>query len=221
MPSYIFVSPGSDPGAGRALVDPMLSSSKPSMGTCRPDLRRMVRPGDHIFVISGSLGRTYKQYVIGGMQIDEKLEDQLEALRRLPENALRFDGRQRSGNIIALPDGSHDPRDKHDKFETRIKNYVLGTNQVVLETPKEIELGRERSIEIINPQAMRIYDESPDRNFAVSFLCENGDFETRVYLREEGADESLPPEGQGLERISLPQLFDYIRDITTVERTTT
>ena len=149
MPSYIFVSPGSDPGAGRALVDPMLSSSKPSMGTCRPDLRRMVRPGDHIFVISGSLGRTYKQYVIGGMQIDEKLEDQLEALRRLPENALRFHGQQRCGNIIALPDGSHDPRDKHDKFETRIKNYVLGKNQVVLETPKEIELGRERSIEIL------------------------------------------------------------------------
>ena len=40
MPSYIFVSPNSDPGAGRALVDPMLSSSKPTMGTCRPDLRR-------------------------------------------------------------------------------------------------------------------------------------------------------------------------------------
>jgi len=79
----------------------------------------------------------------------------------------------------------------------------------------------ERSIEIINPQAMRIYDESPDRNFAVSFVCENGDFETRVYLREEGADETLPPEGEGLERISLPQLFDYIRDITTVERTIT
>jgi len=74
MPSYIFVSPGSDPGAGLALVDPMLGSSKPTMGTCRPDLRRMVTPGDHIFVVSGSRGRTYRQYVIGGMQIDAKLD---------------------------------------------------------------------------------------------------------------------------------------------------
>jgi hypothetical protein len=150
MPSYIFVSPGSDPGAGLALVDPMLSSSKPTMGTCRPDLRRMVTPGDHIFVISGSRGRSIPQYVIGGMQIDEKLDDQLEALRRLPQNVLRFDGRQRSGNIIALPDGTQHPRDDHDKFEKRIKNYVLGKDAVVLETPKEVEIGRNRSVGILS-----------------------------------------------------------------------
>ncbi|HUY11695.1 MAG TPA: hypothetical protein VMV73_05495 [Candidatus Dormibacteraeota bacterium] len=78
----------------------------------------------------------------------------------------------------------------------------------------------DRSIEIINPQAMRIYDESPGRNFAISFLSEHGEFETRVYLREEGADENLPPEGHALESISLPQLFDYIRDITAVEPAT-
>lgn len=155
MPSYIFVSPGSDPGAGLALVDPMLSSSKPSMGTCRPDLRRMVKPGDHIFVISGSRGRSIPQYVIGGMQIDKKLEDQLEALRRRPENVLRFDGKQRSGNIIALPDGTQDPRDEHDKrdrekFENRIKNYILGKDPVVLETPKEVEIGRDRSVRILS-----------------------------------------------------------------------
>lgn len=150
MPSYIFVSPGSDPGAGRALVDPMLSSSKPSMGSCRPDLRRMVKPGDHIFVVSGSLGRTYKQYVIGGMQIDEKLEDQLEALRRVPQNALRFDGRNKAGNIIALSDGTQHPHDRHSNFESRIKNYVLGKNPIVLETPREVELGRERSVDILS-----------------------------------------------------------------------
>ncbi|MBB6562935.1 hypothetical protein HNP48_005652 [Acidovorax soli] len=150
MSSYIFVSPGSDPGAGLALVDPMLSSSKPSMGTCRPDLRRMVKPGDHIFVISGSRGRTIPQYVIGGMQIDKKLDDQLEALRRHPENALRFDGKQRTGNIIALPDGTQDPRDHHDKFESRIKNYILGKDPVMLETPKEVELGRDRSVGILS-----------------------------------------------------------------------
>ena len=150
MPSYIFVSPGADPGAGLALVDPMFGSSRPSMGTCRPDLRRMVRPGDHIFVVSGSRGRTYQQYVIGGMQIDEKLEDQLEALRRLPQNQLAFDGKQKSGNIIALPDGTQHPRDRHSNFESRIKNYVLGKNEVVLETPKEVEIGRERSVDILS-----------------------------------------------------------------------
>jgi len=153
--SYIFVSPGSDPGAGLALVDPMLSSSRPTMGTCRPDLRRMVKPGDHIFVISGSRGRTIPQYVIGGMQIDEKLEDQLEALRRMPQNSLRFDGEQRVGNIIALPDGTQDPRDDHDKrdhdkFEKRIKNYVLGKDAVILETQKEVEIGRDRSVRILS-----------------------------------------------------------------------
>jgi hypothetical protein len=150
MPSYIFVSPGSDPGAGLALVDPMLGSSKPTMGTCRPDLRRMVKPGDHIFVISGSRGRSIPQYVIGGMQIDEKLDDQLEALRRLPHNILRFEGKQRLGNIIALPDGTQHPRDDHDKFEMRIKNYVLGKDPVVLETPKEVEIGRDRSVGILS-----------------------------------------------------------------------
>lgn len=155
MPSYIFVSPGSDPGAGLQLVDPMLSSSRPSMGTCRPDLRRMVKPGDHIFVISGSRGRTIPQYVIGGMQIDKKLNDQIEALRHRPENALRFDGNQRTGNIIALPDGTQHPLDEHDKrdrekFEDRIKNYILGKNPVVLETPKEVEIGRDRSVGILS-----------------------------------------------------------------------
>lgn len=159
MPSYIFVSPGSDPGAGLALVDPMLSSSRPSMGTCRPDLRRMVKPGDHIFVVSGSRGRTYQQYVIGGMQIDEKLEDQLEALRRVPQNQLTFDGRQKSGNIIALPNGTQHPRDGHSNFESRIKNYVLGKNAIVLETPKEVEIGRERSVDIL----ARIFDRRGSR----------------------------------------------------------
>lgn len=159
MPSYIFVSPGSDPGAGLALVDPMLSSSKPSMGTCRPDLRRMVKPGDHIFVVSGSRGKTYQQYVIGGMQIDEKLEDQLEALRRLPDNALTFEGRLKRGNIIALPDGTQHPRDRHSNFESRIKNYVLGKDSVVLETPREVEIGRERSVDIL----ARLFDRSGSR----------------------------------------------------------
>ncbi|MBF3680029.1 hypothetical protein [Burkholderia pseudomallei] len=150
MSSYIFVSPGSDPGAGRVLVDPILTAAKPTMGTCRPDLRRMVRPGDHIFVVSGSLGRSYRQYVIGGMEIDEKLEDQLEALRAYPENALTFEGGRRKGNIIAMADGVQNPRDNHTNFATRIKNYIVGKNPIMLETEREVEIGRERSLEILS-----------------------------------------------------------------------
>lgn len=119
------------------------------MGTCRPDLRRMVKPGDHIFVVSGSRGKALPQYVIGGMQIDEKLEDQLEALRRLPHNALAFEGKEKHGNIIALPDGTQHPQDTHSNFDSRIKNYVLGKNAVVLETAREVEIGRERSVDIL------------------------------------------------------------------------
>lgn len=121
------------------------------MGTCRPDLRRFVRPGDHIFVVSGSRGRTYPQYVIGGMEIDDKLVDQLEALRQRPENALRFDENgQKYGNIIVTADGVQHPLDKHSKFESRIKNYIIGKNPVVLESEREVQLGREHSLEILS-----------------------------------------------------------------------
>ncbi|WP_143752162.1 hypothetical protein [Burkholderia sp. SRS-W-2-2016] len=159
MSSYIFVSPGSDPGAGLPLVDPILTAAKPTMGTCRPDLRRMVTPGDHIFVISGSRGLRHQQYVIGGMEIDEKLEDQLEALRRHPQNALRFVGEQKEGNIIALPNGAQHPRDNHSGFDRRIKNYVIGKNAVVLQTPAEVTLGRQRSVDILS----EIFDRKGDR----------------------------------------------------------
>lgn len=151
MSSYIFVSPKSDPGMGHPLVDPMLTSgSRPTMGTCRPDLRRFVKPGDQIFVISGSMGPQYRQYVIGGLEIDSKLEDQLAALREFPENALRFDAGKKQGNIIVTPNGFQHPGDHHDNFERRIKNYLIGKNPIVLETAREVELGRERSLDILS-----------------------------------------------------------------------
>lgn len=153
MPSYIFVSPKSDPGMGRPLVDPIFGrGSRPTMGTCRPDLRRLVRPGDQIFVISGSMGPTYRQYVIGGFQIDTKLEDQIAALMRYPENALRFEAGKKIGNIIVTDDGRQHPRDNHppQTFERRIRNYLVGKNEVVLESTREIELGRERTIDILS-----------------------------------------------------------------------
>jgi hypothetical protein len=69
------------------------------------------------------------------------------------------------------------------------------------------------SIEIVNPHAMRVYDENPSKGFAVAFYAdEKGDFDVRYYLRDEGEDEHAPKR-TALERITLPQLFEYLQEI--------
>lgn len=74
------------------------------------------------------------------------------------------------------------------------------------------------SIEILNPQTMRIYDELPGRGFAVSFMCGDGDgVETRCYIRDEGEEGGGIDERTALEKITLPQLFEYLEEITGVE----
>lgn len=71
------------------------------------------------------------------------------------------------------------------------------------------------SIEIVNPHAMRIYDEG--KSYAVAFYTEElGDFDVRYYLRDEG-EEGKSPKRTALERISLPQLFEYLEDIKKAE----
>ena len=65
---------------------------------------------------------------------------------------------------------------------------------------------------------MRIYDEMPGRGFAVSFISENeGGVETRCYIRDEGEDDTGIKEQTALEKITLPQLFEYLEELTTVE----
>lgn len=72
------------------------------------------------------------------------------------------------------------------------------------------------SIEIVNPHAMRVYDE-PGKSFAVAFYGEDkSDFDVRYYLRDEGEDADAPKRS-ALERISLPQLFEYLQDITQAD----
>jgi hypothetical protein len=70
------------------------------------------------------------------------------------------------------------------------------------------------SLEILNPQTMRIYDEMPGRGFAVSFISEseNG-VETRCYIRDEGEDAESIKEQTALEKITLPQLFEHLEEI--------
>lgn len=74
------------------------------------------------------------------------------------------------------------------------------------------------SIEIINPQTMRIYDEMPGRGFAVSFVCDDDrGVETRCYIRDEGEDEDRIRERTALESITLPELFEYLDEITAAD----
>jgi hypothetical protein len=70
------------------------------------------------------------------------------------------------------------------------------------------------SIEVLDPETMRIYDEIPGRGFAVSFASNREGVETRCYLRDEGEDAETIHERTALEKITLPQLFQYLEGIT-------
>ena len=73
------------------------------------------------------------------------------------------------------------------------------------------------SIEIVNPHTLRVYDENPNRGFAVAFYAEEDrEFDVRYYLRDEGEDERAATQ-TALERITLPQLFEYLQDITNAD----
>ena len=68
------------------------------------------------------------------------------------------------------------------------------------------------SVEIVNPHALRVYDDNPSKGFAVVFYTdEAGDFEVRYYIRDEGEDETTPRRS-ALERITLPQLMEYLHE---------
>ena len=77
------------------------------------------------------------------------------------------------------------------------------------------------SIEILNPAMMRIYDEMPGKGFAVSFISESeSGIESRCYLRDEGEDGAGDLKRTALEKITLPQLFEYLEEITNADLTT-
>jgi hypothetical protein len=109
----------------------------------------------------------------------------------------------------------------HEFFSTK-SVFVVGLVEVTnFEHLKILIFDAENSshsIEILNPETMRIYDEIPGRGFAVSFVggSEAG-VETRCYLRDEGEDADGIHERTALEKITLPQLFQYLEGITAVE----
>jgi hypothetical protein len=113
-----------------------------------PNIRRMVEKGDYIFVVSGSAAGV-QQYVVGGMQVAERISA-LEAYNRFPQNRLAIgkDGLLK-GNIIIDADGKQHPLDGHpaETFENRIKNFIVGTKAISLDTPREVELGRRHTLD--------------------------------------------------------------------------
>ena len=109
----------------------------------------------------------------------------------------------------------------HEFFSTK-NIFVVGLIEVTNFEYLKILIfdanSQSHSIEVINPQTMRIYDEMPGRGFAVSFISESeGGVETRCYIRDEGEDENRVHEQTALEKITLPQLFEYLEEITAVE----
>jgi len=148
MIGKIFVTrSGCDPVVGKHIKDPYLGP-QPSLGACRPDIRKKVQKGDHIFVVSGKV-QGFPQVVLGGFEVAEKISA-IEAYERFPEQRLHQlpDG-QVTGNVIVSTKGTQHDLDHHNKFNQRIENYLVGTNPIALLTLEEIEEGRLRTLEIL------------------------------------------------------------------------
>lgn len=148
MKGYIYISsPNADPERNRNLNDPIFRST-PTLGGCMPPLRRLVLPGDYVFVVSGMTPRV-QQYVVGGFQVAEKIHA-LAAYDRFPENRLQLNAEGKVvGNILIDGAGNQHPLDTHssDNFARRIENYLVGVNSVALETPAEVARGRNETLE--------------------------------------------------------------------------
>ena len=109
----------------------------------------------------------------------------------------------------------------HEFFSAK-NTFVVGSIEIVNRDYLTITIfdanNASHSIEILNPAAMRIYDDTLGKGFAVSFLSEGaGGVESRCYLRDEGEDGDGAKLRCELEKITLPQLFEYLEDITSAD----
>jgi len=146
--AYVYItSTGYDPERGKAINDPYLGDV-PTLGACMPNIRRAVVPGDHIFLVSGSVPDV-RQFVVAGFEVAEKI-DADEAHQRFPRLRLHIDkdGNKR-GNIIVDGHGKQSLLDNHDGFEERIHNYIVGRDPVALTQPREILRGRAETMAVL------------------------------------------------------------------------
>ena len=163
MKGYVYItSTGTDPAARSNLGDPLFGRI-PTLGACMPNIRRNVTRGDWIFVVSGKLAPV-QQYVVGGIRVSEKI-DALAAYERFPENRLRQSNQGViRGNIIVTHEGRQHPLDHHPArtFDERIKNFIVGSDAVALETPAEVAIGREQTLpklsELLGRRGNRVID---------------------------------------------------------------
>ena len=148
MIGKIFITrSGYDPQLGKHVKDPYLGPC-PTLGACRPDVRKQLQKGDHIFVISGKIPEG-NQFVMGGFEIESKIPA-IEAYHLFPELRLRrLDDGQLAGNIIVTADSRQHELDDHKSFDQRIRNYVIGTNLISLITPREIAEGRRQTLDVL------------------------------------------------------------------------
>ena len=149
MKGYIYTMyRGADPGKGWGMTDPIFGRV-PTLGACMPNVRRVVTPGDHIFVISGHV-EGIRQYVVGTFQVEEKITA-MAAYKRFPENRQqRIEDGSLAGNIIVDSAGNRSRIDYHSNFEKRVQNYIVGRNPLVLETADEISRARTETLDVIS-----------------------------------------------------------------------
>lgn len=162
MKGYIYTMyAGADPGHGWVLNDPIFGKT-PTLGACVPHIRRKVEPDDYIFAISGRV-KGERQFIVGGFKVAEKI-DALTAFARFPEYRMLQapDGSVR-GNIIVGADGQHAPIDTHSNFESRVENYVVGRDPIVLETPVQFDKARKQTLEVLR----QLFGKDGDRVFDV------------------------------------------------------
>lgn len=149
MKGYIYsMFKGADPAQGWVMTDPIFGPV-PTLGACMPNVRRAVEQGDYIFVVSGQAVGV-KQYIVGGFEVDKKI-NALAAYKQFPKNRQRAmaDGSLR-GNIIVQADGSRSEVDYHaGNLEKRIENYIIGKKPLVIETPQEVTIARDETLEIL------------------------------------------------------------------------
>ena len=174
MIGKIFITrSGYDPQLGKHVKDPYLGLC-PTLGACRPDIRKQLEKGDHIFVISGKMPDV-NQFVMGGFEIESKIPA-IEAYRLFPGLRLhRLDDGQLTGNIIVTADGRQHELDDHTSFDKRTHNYVVGTNLISLIKPGEIAKGRRQTLDVLRD----ILHKSGDSPFSVV-----GRFGTRLTERQ-------------------------------------
>lgn len=150
MKGYIYITgTGVDPVMRAPLADPTFETP-PTLGPCMPNVRRWAAIGDWIFIVSGRIPEA-AQYLIGGLQVAEKIHA-LEAYARLPQNRLRRDREGRVvGNIIVRPDGTQDPLDWHprSRFPERAENFIIGGDALALTTAAEVAIGRRETLPLL------------------------------------------------------------------------